>query len=469
MRVNKKSYLPRLQRPENAGLSCVEPEGRFGEGEELLNFFELNVGHSLFRHVLLSLLLLGLALAPSQLRAQDTTRAPQPPKQSCIACHSTLDGNLAAPVKVIESDVHFQAGLGCADCHGGDPHDDSTDAMSPKKGFRGAPKKAQIPEFCGRCHSDATFMRHFNPKVRTDELSEYVTSIHGKRLKQGDEKVATCVDCHSVHDIQPVADTRSPVYPTNVAATCGRCHSDAEKMKEYKIPTDQAARYATSVHAAAMQKGDISAPTCSTCHGSHGATPPGVDSVANVCGTCHVFFAQLFDKSPHKEAFSTMGFPGCVKCHSNHGIVAPTDDFAGVGSKGVCATCHIDGDAGYKAAQGINSDLTQLSAAIKSAEEVLAVAESSGMEVSGPKLELASARDALIKARVTVHTFNEAEVHKLTAQGVTVAKKTNLAGIESLKERDFRRKGLGFSLVFIVAAIAGLYMKLRQMENGRKS
>jgi hypothetical protein len=461
MRDNRISDGPLIQSFRARGLQPV-PERE----NELVKSSGIDLGFFFHGHGLWSLVLLSLAVIPFEARAQVPAQAP---KQSCIVCHSTLDGPLAAPVKVIDSDIHFQAGLGCADCHGGDPHDDSMDAMSPKKGFRGAPKKAQIPEFCGRCHSDATYMRHFNPKVRTDELSEYLTSVHGKRLKQGDQKVATCVDCHSVHDIQAVADTRAPVYPTNVASTCSRCHSDAEKMKEYKIPTDQAARYFNSVHANAMQKGDISAPTCSTCHGSHGATPPGVDSVANVCGTCHVFFAQLFEKSPHKEAFSSMGFPGCVKCHSNHGIVAPSDEFAGVGPKGVCATCHIDGDAGYKAAQGINADLTQLSTAINAADEVLSVAESSGMEVSGPKLDLASARDALIKARVTVHTFNEAEVKKLTSQGVAVAKKTNLAGVEALKERDFRRKGLGFSLVFIVAAISGLWMKLRQMESRDKS
>ncbi len=387
------------------------------------------------------------------------------PKQSCVVCHSTMEGKLADPVKLMDGDVHTQAGLGCADCHGGNPLDDGMDAMNRAKGFRGAPKKAQIPEFCGRCHSDATYMRHFNPKVRTDELSEYVTSVHGKRLKQGDNNVATCVDCHSVHNIMPVSDSRAPVYPTNVATTCSRCHSDANLMKEYKIPTDQAAHYKKSVHAKAMDQGDISAPTCTTCHGSHGATPPGVDSVANVCGTCHVFFAQLFEKSPHKAAFATVGFPGCVQCHSNHEIVHPTDEWVGVGSKAICMTCHAEGDAGYDTAKRISAGLTDLSAAIERADTSLGVAERSGMEISTPKLDLAGARDALVKARVTVHSFNAAEVRKLIDPGITVANKCNTAGIAALGERDYRRKGLGLSLIFIVAAIAGLYMKIRRMES----
>ena len=57
----------------------------------------------------------------------------------------------------------------------------------------------------------------------------------------------------------------------------------------------QFADYQKSVHYAALTKGnDLSAPTCNDCHGNHGAAPPGVGSVANVCGTCHAVFAQKF-------------------------------------------------------------------------------------------------------------------------------------------------------------------------------
>lgn len=391
------------------------------------------------------------------------------PPQSCVVCHSTMEGNLAEPVKLFPGDVHSQAGLGCADCHGGNPNDDTMDSMSPAKGFRGVPKKAQIPEFCGRCHSDANYMRQFNPKVRTDVWSEYLTSLHGKRLKQGDVNVATCVDCHGVHTTLSVSDSRAPVYPTNVPNTCGRCHSDAERMKDYKIPTDQAAKYKSSVHAKAMAAGDLSAPTCSTCHGSHGATPPGVDSVGNVCGTCHVFFAQVFDKSPHKAVFASLELPGCVQCHSNHAIVAPQDDFVGVSSKSVCVGCHAEGDAGYQVAKGISENLSGLVSAIDRAESSLSAAERSGMEVSTARLALANASEDLIKARVSVHAFSVSEVKKLTDEGVGIAKKADEAGIAALRERDFRRKGLGFSLIFIVLAIVGLYLKIRQMESSPES
>lgn len=392
-------------------------------------------------------------------------RAPAAAKDSCITCHSNLPGDFGHPAKVFDSDVHHRAGLSCADCHGGDRHDDSMNAMSPAKGFRGAPKRTEIPQFCGRCHSNPDYMRRFNPGLRTDQLSEYLTSVHGKRLKQGDTKVATCIDCHSVHDIRDVSDTRAPVYPTHVAHTCARCHANAAYMQSYKIPTNQYAGYEKSVHAKAMAGGDTSAPTCTTCHGNHGATPPGVDSVANVCGTCHVFNQQLFEKSPHAAAFAQLHFPGCVQCHSNHEVLPPTDAWVGTGSESVCVKCHVASDNGYKAAQAIGTDLDKLKSSYQQAQEVLNKAELSGMEVSRAKVELTNAHGELIKARVAVHSFNPAAVGKFTSQGIQISQKAYEAGVAALKERNFRRKGLAISLIAILLALSGLYLKIRKMES----
>ncbi len=391
-------------------------------------------------------------------------------RSSCVDCHIALgDDRLVNPAKLFDGDVHHQAGLTCADCHGGDPNDESMSAMSPAKGFRGVVQKPLIPDFCARCHSDIAYMHRFNPKMRTDQLSQYLTSVHGKRLKQGDTKVASCVDCHGIHNILAVTDARAPVYPTNVAATCARCHSDAAYMQGYQIPTDQAAKYLKSVHAQILAQGDTSAPTCTTCHGNHGATPPGVTSVANVCGTCHVFFAQLFEQSPHQAAFAKMGLPGCVQCHSNHEILKPTDTWVGVGPTSVCVTCHTFGDPGYRSAQAIAQNISRLNLSITAAETVLDSAERAGMEVSNAKLELAGAHEALVKARVNVHTFRDSEVQKVADPGLAIAKQANQAGVAALAELNYRRKGLGISLITILIAIAGLYLKIRQIEPRPKS
>jgi predicted CXXCH cytochrome family protein len=239
-------------------------------------------------------------------------------------------------------------------------------------------------------------------------------------------------------------------------------------MKDYKIPTDQVAHYQKSVHAQMLAQGDISAPTCTTCHSNHGATPPGVSSVANVCGTCHVFFAQLFEKSPHQAAFAKMGLPGCVQCHSNHEIVKPSDEWVGVGANSVCVTCHASGDPGYRSAQAMAQDLARLNLAIVRADTILDTAERAGMEVSSAKLELTNAHEALVKARVNVHTFHEEQVRTLSIQGLEIATRSNQVGVAALHELNIRRKGLGISLITILVAIAGLYLKIRQIESRQK-
>ena len=97
------------------------------------------------------------------------------------------------------------------------------------------------------------------------------------------------MSCHGAHGIQPVKDSRSPVSTRRVAETCNKCHGDAALMAGYKLPSDVYAKWKKSVHyAARTEKGDLSAPTCNSCHGNHGAAPPEVGSVVNVCGTCHV-------------------------------------------------------------------------------------------------------------------------------------------------------------------------------------
>ena len=337
--------------------------------------------------------------------------------------------------------------------------------MSKSAGFRGKITRGQIPALCGSCHADAAFMRKYNPSLRTDQLSQYVTSVHGKLLAKGDSRVAVCIDCHGVHDLRAVSDVQSSVYPLNVARTCSRCHANADYMKPYGIPTDQFAKYETSVHHEALAVGgDLSAPTCTTCHGNHGASPPGVDTVQNVCSNCHVFQAQLYEKSPHKEAFHSAGLPGCVTCHSNHAVVHPTDENVGTGPNAFCTQCHAAGDSGSTTAENMHNALEQLRAGIDSSDRLLQEAESSGMEVSEARLQQDQARDALTKARVSVHSFATGPVEQDVQTGLKITTQTTQAGKNALAERQFRRKGLALSLIFILAAVLGLYLTIRRLE-----
>lgn len=299
--------------------------------------------------------LLLIAVSPAVAAAQAEGRT------SCETCHSDAELFDEASLEIVEhyqDDIHAAAGLSCHDCHGGNPAAEAAEDLLLAKDeafeanpYRGAPRRGEIPSFCGRCHSDPAYMRRFNPDLRVDQEQEYWTSYHGAALREGSTIAATCVDCHSNHGIRAVSDPSSGVFPTRVAETCRGCHSDAERMAEVKLadgralPTDQYARWRESVHAAALfDKGDVSAPTCNDCHGNHGATPPGVDSVGFVCGQCHGREARLFRESNkhagfemHNELVTDAGEEGCAACHVEPEAPAA---LTGVRSFSECATCH---------------------------------------------------------------------------------------------------------------------------------
>jgi len=393
--------------------------------------------------------------------------AAQPPVDGCVACHLEIgDERLSTPAKEFRDSVHAAKGFGCVSCHGGDANAAGMEAMDPAKGYIGKPTHRQIVQVCGRCHADARFMKRYNPALRVDQVAEYATSVHGRRLMEvGDPKVATCASCHTAHAIRPPSDPRSSVYPLRVAETCGSCHADAKKMKEYGIPTDQLEKYRQSVHWKAMSdKGDLSAPTCNDCHGNHGATPPGISWVGNVCGHCHVVQAEFFTKSPHAKIFVDIGTPGCATCHENHDISPVSDAMLGLADGAVCATCHSPEDKGGKVAVALREHIDTLRSEYDKAHSLLSKAEHSGIEVSQAQFDLNGAKDALVKAQAAIHTFGVEAVAKQAEPGLVIAAKGYERGIEALEELQFRRKGLAVSVVIIVALIGGLVVKIRQLD-----
>jgi len=448
-------------------------------------------------------------------------------KDQCFNCHEILDGKFKAPADAFKGDIHFRKGITCAQCHGGDSKEEDMDkAMDKTKGFIGIPATGQIFSICSKCHSkeyetltksvhgstpgkgpiisscivchgihnivpvksptskvnganivntctschsNASYMKNYNPGLPVDQLDKYKTSVHGQRIFKGDSKVANCASCHSNHDIQKVKDPRSKVFYMNIPQTCNKCHGDAEYMKEYKIPTDQYEKYKTSVHGVALfEKGDKNAPTCNSCHGDHGAAPPGVESISKVCGSCHVLNEQMFDQSPHKTAFEKTDLHQCGVCHSNHGIVHPTDEMLGVGEKSVCITCHKNGDKGYQTALAIKSMIDSLVRDEDLADNAINAAEQKGMDVSDAKFDNNDINKVLITSRTVTH-FGDLEKFKSTiGDGFKITSNAKIAGDQAIKEYYFRRYGLGISTIFITMLSLALYFKIRKIEKKSK-
>ncbi|OGU08123.1 MAG: hypothetical protein A2W29_00515 [Gemmatimonadetes bacterium RBG_16_66_8] len=412
------------------------------------------------------------ALAAVLLLVPQTIRGQEDQGGSCLACHGALpDERLGTPARLFPTDIHAQRGFGCVACHGGDASADGFEAMEPARGFLGRPRGRMLLDVCGRCHSSAEVMRRYNPGLRVDQVTEYRSSVHGQRLLQaGDTLVATCSSCHHPHQIRPPSDPQSSVHPLNVPATCGACHADTARMGRYGIPTDQLRKYQQSIHWRMVSvEGDLSAPTCNDCHGNHGAAPPGVNWVGNVCGQCHATMADKFRGSRHSQTFAMLGVPGCAVCHGNHDIHDATIAMLGLDSGAVCANCHTAADAGGTVAAGMRRLIDSLETRFDSASHLLERAERAGMEVSRARFELEAAQNARIAARTAVHSFGLVAVRNEVVAGLALSDSGVAAGRLALRELNSRRIWLAVSVTIIVALIAGVVLHIRQLERHAKA
>jgi predicted CXXCH cytochrome family protein len=242
-------------------------------------------------------------------------------------------------------------------------------------------------------------------------------------------------------------------------------------MKEYKIPTDQFKKFSQSVHGIALlQKHDHGAPACNNCHGNHGATPPGVESISKVCGTCHAMNADLFAASPHKKVFDEQKLPECETCHSNHEIVAATEKLLGVTPEAVCSRCHtsMKNTKGYAIAAEMRRLVDTLSAEEILSGKLVDEAEQKGMEISEAKFKLRDIHQARLQSRTVIHAFDESKLRESVVKGLTVSSIVRAEAEQAIGEFYFRRIGLGIATLIITIVGVSLYLLLRRIERKQK-
>lgn len=389
----------------------------------------------------------------------------QADETSCEACHTKLNKRLSRPVAQWKDSVHHQAGINCANCHGGNPLAKKMKAAhSRAKGWIGKPGPIQIVQLCGNCHANEEFMKKFNPNARTDQLKNYLTSNHGMNImKKKDGRAATCASCHGAHDILKAMNPRSHVYPANVVDTCAKCHGDKKLMGEFGISGNEVADYKKSVHARALyKKHDLSAPTCNDCHGNHGATPPGAASVEKICGSCHVTNQRFFDESPHK-AWDEMGLKGCMECHGNHAIQPPTDAMLSA-KKGICLNCHEAGEPAFKTMEAMHATLTGLKANMDETKKMVSAAAEKGMLMDDALLLLQDAKTKFIQSRTAVHKFNAGYVNHVAKGAQADVEKVHKIAGNSLKEVTKRRTVFYWFAGFFLVLLLLVGVKIRSME-----
>jgi predicted CXXCH cytochrome family protein len=380
------------------------------------------------------------------------TSAQTPPASAETPPAAAIQTPPPPPSELFKDDVHAKAGMTCDSCHAG-----------PAGGPYAAIARTQIAPLCARCHSDPASMRVTRPEARVDQHTLYLTSRHGQQMSKGETRVATCSDCHGSHGLQPVKDPRSPVAPRNVATTCGRCHGDETLMEAFDRYGSPPVDWTNSVHARALlEKDDLSAPTCSTCHGAHGPSPSMTTSLA-VCAECHVREAELYTKSPKKPAFDKIEEPGCLTCHSFHEIEAPADAWVGTQDPSKCSNCHDDTIKGMAEIAEVAQGLGQLSATIDRARLVLTHAEEVGMLVDEGFAALREAEEQQVLARLNVHAFSAKPFTPLATRGVQAAGRAQQFGEEALVEQQYRRRGLAVATIFILGFLITLWVKIRRL------
>lgn len=194
-------------------------------------------------------------------------------KDSCFDCHMVQKG----PSPIFKDDIHYNNGISCVPCHGGDPNEDrANSAMADAKGMKPRIMREDVADFCATCHSNAAFMSKYKPGQRVDQLALYRKSVHSDVFLKGNKKSAECVDCHGIHNTRAVSDPLSVVHPSKLADKCGTCHREVADMFKQ---SPHAKVFATSARAA-----------CSVCHASHATERTSVAMLTGakpVCARCH--------------------------------------------------------------------------------------------------------------------------------------------------------------------------------------
>ena len=250
------------------------------------------------------LLLFTVILVPAAHAAADAA--------TCLGCHGAMEGSVNVNQEKYSKSVH--GSFDCVMCHmalKGDQH----------QGLSGKADKATLElaaslsskskidpvaqAACVQCHGDI--------------YQAYKASVHGQNVivkKSSDGPV--CTSCHgSPHYIQPKTSKDSAVNHFNVVQGCGKCHEEKELSEKYGFSALVMERYLESFHGRKLKVGHAGAPSCVSCHGSHGivsvknpASPVAGDNKKKTCAKCHAgatdkFVAAITHKPLHPIAHFT--------------------------------------------------------------------------------------------------------------------------------------------------------------------
>jgi len=291
----------------------------------------------------------------------DVQHPAQPPARimvTCGRCHTAVYSDFQA-TEHYTADPLTQT---CTACHF--PHDPQATPVEPAATPAPTPVvTSEDTSFLGRWNSSCT-MCHAYPSlvgkardsttisltVTDQELSE---SVHGKAG-------LGCAACHKTFTGYPHQDTEQ--------IACSRCHASAypdaeivanlpfESSRDVSIQLNEACRTchedeykasADSMHTKSLEDGNLQAPLCVDCHGSHAVSSPKGSraGISQSCVKCHASVYTSYQSSVHGAAIEKDGSPDaptCADCHGVHAITGPRQANFRSQSVATCIRCHQD-------------------------------------------------------------------------------------------------------------------------------
>jgi predicted CXXCH cytochrome family protein len=260
---------------------------------------------------------------------------------TCMKCHANIE---IAHTKIIRGELWEKEPHkipACVECHG------------PHKARRVLYEDSLNDTFCLRCHENPDLKKvlaNGDEKSLFVDINAFEHSIHKtKRI--------ACVKCH----VNVNFNHENPTQPTcevsaGIKVDCSICHAEEVKLFE------------NSTHGQLLAKKDPNAPSCTTCHGTHGIMPRSESdspifarNVPDLCAQCHREgekaalqykgtqheIIKHYKMSIHGKGLSESGLmvsASCTNCHTPHSMLPASDPNSSINRDNVtdtCGKCHL--------------------------------------------------------------------------------------------------------------------------------
>ena len=329
-----------------------------------------------------------LAILAGSVSARDIILSEE--SNACLDCHAKRgiikrfqnSESIEAYVDIDKFKSSAHNLLTCADCH-----NDFSEGKHPKTRFKSKEQyKIRSSLVCRKCHID-------------EQIKE--RSIHARLLTEEKEgKLHICTNCHGAHEIMPLTgeknftneehyclkchgnglnmtlrngeklslkiDASLLKHSVHKKLSCQDCHfgfSDAQHPKrnfsgirEFSIASadmcrrchfDKYTKSMEGIHYAQLNQGNLKAPVCTDCHGSHSISHASKERIFTTkrCQRCHPQIYDVYAKSVHGNALlneHNQDVPICVDCHTAHTIEEPHTLNYREKIPEMCSNCHAN-------------------------------------------------------------------------------------------------------------------------------